>query len=197
MSISSPQAPHWFEKTVEYAFVMRHAPCLTCAVPLDGNHERAADAIFTLENTRWLLIEFKRKASDFSNEEDKFSCYDLAKEALSTAGEHLHFFVYGVLHQDSSQLELAAVRYWQQADTVSMNALLKTQGTDDLEIFWRYLKMLVNEKKSAREGGTGSLEYSLVAAVTEDGRIQTIASLAEVLSLTLIPSNDNTLEFRM
>lgn len=184
--------PHWFEKTVEYAFVMQHAPSLTFAAPLDGNHERAADAIFSIENVRWLLIEFKRKASDFSSEEDKFRCYDLAKVALSTAGEHLHFFVYGALHQDGRQLQLAVARYWQQADNLSMDALLKKQGADDSEIFWRYLKMLVNEKKSAREGGTGGPDYSFVAAVTEDGRIQTIASLAEVLAPTLNPSNDNT-----
>lgn len=197
MPISSAQTPHWFEKTVEYAFVLNHAHDLKCAVPLDGNHERAGDAIFNLENVRWILIEFKRKASDLSTEEEKFICYDLAKEALSTAGEHLHFFVYGVLHQDSRQVEVAAVRYWQQADTVSMDTLLKEQGTDDLESFLDYLKMLGNEKKSAREGGTGGLEYSLVAAVTKDGRIQTIASLAEVLPPTPIPSNDNTQEFRM
>ena len=195
MNGSTLESPHWFEKTVEYAFVLRHAQSLTCAVPLDGNHERAADAIFAVENARWLLIEFKRKASDFSSEEDKFSCYDFAREALSAAGEKLHFFVYGTPHQSAQTLDLEAASYWQQERTLPIDALLKTQGTNEPGVFWSYLKMLVDEKKAERGNQGGGPDFSFVAAVTEEGRIQAIASLSEVL--TPAPTDEPTLELRM
>ena len=47
----------WWEKTVEYLFV-RQAKFLKIA-PLDGNHEKAGDAILRNKNGKYYLVEFK------------------------------------------------------------------------------------------------------------------------------------------
>ncbi|WP_019467619.1 hypothetical protein [Dyella japonica] len=193
MASATPKQLHWFEKTVEYAFVMNHARHLTWATPLDGNHERAADAIFTIEDSKWLLIEFKRAAGDFSSEERKFASHALAKEALSGDGECLHFFVYGTLPSGGRQLELTATPYWKQSPMLSVSELLDTKGTRDREFFWEYLHRLVEQKESA-QGSQGGPDYSLIAAVTNEGHIRAISSLSEIFAPT--PVNEPTFALR-
>jgi len=170
---------HWFEKTVEYAFVMKHAHHLTLASPLDGNHERAADAIFGIQDAKWLLIEFKRGSGDLRSEEDKYSPYQAAKDALSKESEGMHFFVYGVLPPHDDKLQLIAAPYWQRNPLLSIDDLLKNKGCGNSVTFWEYIEKLVAQKSSGKGGGGGP-DYSFIAAVTNGGHIQTVSSLSEV-----------------
>jgi hypothetical protein len=172
--------PHWFEKTVEYAFVMKYARHLRLASPLDGDHERAADAIFAIQNAKWLLIEFKRGSSNLRSEESKYSAYEEAKDALSEESKGMHFFVYGLLPpHNNNELELIAAPYWQQTPPLSIKDLLNNEGSDDPQVFWQYIEKLV-AKKSSGKGGAGGPDFSFIAAVTDGGHIQTVSSLSEV-----------------
>jgi hypothetical protein len=53
----------WWEKTVEYQFVLAtHLRRTSGALfsPFDGEHEQAGDAVFASPENRWVLVEFKR-----------------------------------------------------------------------------------------------------------------------------------------
>jgi hypothetical protein len=69
----------WWEKTVEYEFVMSvsREQGLFLA-PLDGEHEKAGDAVFSSDN-RWVLIEFKKDEASVRTEKGKFVLYDEAR----------------------------------------------------------------------------------------------------------------------
>lgn len=61
----------WWEKTVEYLFVLKHFKNQACIAPLDGLQEKAGDVL--LENSgRWTLIEFKRDIHSLDSEIIKF-----------------------------------------------------------------------------------------------------------------------------
>lgn len=184
---------HWFEKTVEYAFVMKYARHLTLASPLDGDHERAADAIFGIQDAKWLLIEFKRSSSDLGSEEGKYSPYQAAKDALINESKGMHFFVYGVLPPHENELELIAAPYWQRKPLLLIEDLLKHKGCGDPKIFWEYIENLV-AKKSSGNGGGGGPDYSFIAAITDGGHIQTVSSLSEVFPNG--PNPEQTIGYR-
>ena len=61
----------WWEKTVEYLFVVTHFDEDVMLAPLDGNEERLADTIFSKDN-KWVVIEFKRNEKCINEEKDKF-----------------------------------------------------------------------------------------------------------------------------
>ena len=190
MTATAPKEDlHWFEKTVEYAFIIDHARQLAWASPLDGNHERAADAIFAIEGAKFLLIEFKRASGDFGSEEKKFEDYGKAKTALSTSGEDLHFFVFGARSDRGRELDVFAAPYWQHEPRLSVPDLLETKGCRDERSFREYVEKLIELKKKT-EGSQGGPDYSFVAAVTREGEIQAISSLSEVFATE--PSNEHT-----
>ncbi|WP_155641249.1 hypothetical protein [Burkholderia cepacia] len=60
----------FWEKSVEWAFVRNHLPQTIVAAPLDGSHE-LSDALLG-DESRWLLIEFKRRKQDCTSEKKKY-----------------------------------------------------------------------------------------------------------------------------
>ena len=50
---------NWWGKTVEYKFIKEYIDLDSFIAPLDGNEEKAGDAIFG-ENENFILIEFKK-----------------------------------------------------------------------------------------------------------------------------------------
>ncbi len=75
----------WWGKTVEYYFVKKYVELDMLIAPLDGNEEKAADAILSNVDS-WALIEFKRSDSELSNEYKKFNDYESAKLYFSDSG---------------------------------------------------------------------------------------------------------------
>ena len=49
----------WWEKTVEYYFILKCLGDSISIAPLDGHEERGGDAILSSKH-RWILIEFKK-----------------------------------------------------------------------------------------------------------------------------------------
>jgi hypothetical protein len=61
--------PIWWEKTVEYKFVL-DAACnskLSFAAPLSGVQERAGDGVFAADS-KIILVEFKRSFNELDTE---------------------------------------------------------------------------------------------------------------------------------
>ena len=69
----------WWEKTVEYFFILNCVGNYMRVAPLDGKEERAGDAIFSKSNN-WVLIEFKKDKSSLVSEKGKFNDYSAAKQ---------------------------------------------------------------------------------------------------------------------
>lgn len=90
----------WWEKTVEYAFIA-WSKLQFNAAPLDGSQEQAGDTLFSDENNRFFLIEFKRKKDTrcIQQELDKFIDSNEAKQRIRNNQNNIcHFVVYGDGH---------------------------------------------------------------------------------------------------
>lgn len=119
--MSGTQQPKWtwWEKTVEYSFVKRVKFLKTA--PLDGNHEKAGDAILRNKCGRYYLVEFKKGNDNESinREIGKFGYKEPEKlkkfieikysKLISEAG--FHFVIFGSLSPEQ-ELELIARKYW-------------------------------------------------------------------------------------
>jgi hypothetical protein len=121
----------WWEKTVEYIFVLSAVRDHKMFVaPLDGIEELAGDAIFCSKN-KWILIEFKKDKASISDEKLKFEVlyFDKAKIALKDKDAH-HFIVYGKAgllaqsHQHS-HIELCFQTYFSKTIKVTIGDMLQ------------------------------------------------------------------------
>lgn len=210
----------WWEKTVEYQFVLEMADCgRQFLAPLDGKYERAGDTIARMdEGNSWLLIEFKRAKESIEDEKDKYK-EDLeilwGKLQKKWYSHHCHRIIYGVEEKVAggvgSSLGLRSRAYWAQwgySDPETkepkngcLNGFLN--GGVGLTEFTEYVTWLIKQKKTYGKSGGGNLHaenYALVAAVskTENG-VVTCLSLAEfrgVLNLAPSPEHEPSLNIR-
>lgn len=175
----------WWEKTVEYMFAIEQAERGARFAPLDGYHEAAGDLI-TIQNKKWLLIEFKANVAGKGSEAKKISATKLKKfkawrdrdftkdfGPLAT----FHFFVYG--HKDDSGLLLRAEKYIEQDGVIEDVNGLYSRGVSDGKAFDKYVLEFAKHKKKKKRppnsgGGNGGEanppkgpnddpDYSLVA----------------------------------
>lgn len=185
----------WWEKTVEYAFVVAACDDGKCdfVSPLAGKHEKSGgDAVFA-QALKFVLIEFKRSKLEIKTEESLFHNYNEAKSKLQNY-EH-HHFVFGVASASNpKRLELAAETYFGRTRHQSALACLDTGlGKDD---FHSYLKLLYDLKKPDRRGSGGHVSpgaLSTVLGVSKDGKIVSAQSLYEH-SPDLFPVNISELD---
>lgn len=171
----------WWEKTVEYKFVLDFADATGnfFAAPLDGNLETAGDTIFATEN-KWILIEFKRDFPSLNSEEAKFVDYQAAYDKLFTRDTH-HFLVYGKLEPNET-LSLECLTYFSQLGSIALDKLLDYAVTT--EEFFEYIEILNRYKKqsSQRNGSSSSSgSYTNVIGVNSDGNIVATASIEDVV----------------
>jgi hypothetical protein len=165
----------WWEKTVEYSYVMNHMPNATLAVPLDGNHEVVGDAIFA-ECDSWIVIEFKRD-HDCSSENIKYldagesSAKQLRAHYQGAGDTAPHFFVYGVL--DKNELKLEAKKYWSGTGISLLNIF---DEKISYKKFKEYVLTIIDAKKGEATGG-GSGFGSVVGATA--GKVVTSTTIAE------------------
>jgi len=164
----------WWEKTIEYKFIKEFIHLDDFVAPLDGNEEKAGDAIFS-NNNYWVLIEFKKDKSSIASEQDKFENYYEAKKELSEKDTH-HIIVYGKLNKESKNIDLRAQTYFSEKDISQITKTLQYGiGTNE---FKNYLDVFLKYKKGSKvEGGSGG--YSFVAGVTNDGQITKCLTLEE------------------
>lgn len=171
----------WWEKTVEYLFVSLF-PALAegFIAPLDGDQERAGDAIFS-HSDRWLLLEFKKDQSCLRREREKYTNYDEAAQALRDSDSH-HLLVYGYLKADES-LGLSVITYFSQADLAFTDDVLASACTPGE--FWKYIEKIRGFKKQtgsqseSSAEGLGALDYSMVMGVSKDGQATGCTTVSE------------------
>lgn len=166
----------WWEKTVEYFFVQKYVDLKMFIAPLDGDHEKAGDAIFSNVNA-WVLIEFKRDISTINDELNKFTNYQLAKSELEHIGNH-HLIIFGGI--EGGDFELKCKQYFSRNDVEIIDAL--SSGTER-DTFINYLERFVELKKTSKSGAGG---YSFVAGVSNDGSVtkcMKVSEFAEALQL--------------
>jgi hypothetical protein len=166
----------WWEKTVEYKFVMLVASVDKLFLsPLDGSEERAGDAVFSSKN-RWLLIEFKRDKSSVADEKKKFNRYEDARSALSSDDNH-HHIVFGSL-DDAKNLKLLSQTYFSGKGRTLKEML---ESGIPLAKFSSYMKAFTAFKKGSETsgGGINMNDLALVAGVGADNNIVECMSLAE------------------
>jgi hypothetical protein len=168
----------WWEKTVEYQFVLEVASLERLFLaPLDGAQEAAGDSMFSADN-RWVLIEFKKDYQSIVSEQKKFDTYKFAQaQAELGKNDRHHLIVYGSSdrYQSNPKLTLNAQTYFSGLLVRGGTPTVISCGTD-LDYFKTYVKRLVEFKKVVSGGG---LEYSMVAGVATSGAIVECISLSE------------------
>lgn len=185
----------WWEKTVEYAFVQAFMPDFSDGradekrylAPLDGDHEKAGDAIMAI-NTRLVLIEFKRSLGEVNSELEKFPNFPAARRALEGSDRH-HFLVYGVAGK-TSRLDLAVRTYFSGLEVEVKKITAKGKGYNS---FSSYLNKFLKFKNPKGGGGAGEkssgpppddlsgLEYTVVIGIVS-GEPRYAMSLRDFLS---------------
>ncbi len=171
--------PTWWEKTVEYAFVvvLYNNRLIDFAAPLAGRHERsAADGIFGKDNTL-VLIEFKRDVGEIPSELSMFTDYDGAQKALSHYSHH--WIVYG-LGGKEGKFAISARKYFN--DTLKQSVLkIPSKGIGHLE-FIEYLEILNKFKYPDGRGDGGHVSpesMATVLGISPDGTVVGSATLHE------------------
>ncbi len=182
----------WWEKTVEYQFIMTVVPVKNLFLaPLDGKEELIGDAIF-ISKHRWLLIEFKKDHQSINSEIDKFhGRYGEAKEALSSIDEH-HYIIYGKKGIAINRVELCYQTYFSGKPS-NLETLLRS-GKDHVG-FAEYVKQFTHFRKGPLGGdGGGSVfinELTFVAGLNSKNEIVECLSLAEFLSAMEMGAAEN------
>ncbi|MDU9402577.1 hypothetical protein RTH46_08745 [Pseudomonas sp. zfem004] len=143
----------WWEKTVEYDFVIRLANYgqLDFAAPVAGRHERSsADGIFG-KDSKLVLVEFKKDYSEIESEKTIFNDYEAAAAALNRYGHH--WIVYGALTEDD-ELFLANQKYFEPGECcLEVTDILNTGVTHST--FMDYLEKLQSFRIPDARGSGG------------------------------------------
>lgn len=176
------QAAEFWEKTVEYAFVIAasKAAKLDLALPLSGKPERAAgDAIFG-SKALLVLVEFKRGKMQVESEQSLFHDYDKARQSLSGIDSH-HFLVYPAwLQQPTISFNLFAETYFSRVACVGPLDCL-ARGKDPAK-FRSYLDALFSWKVPdgrSSSGQIGAHEMAQVLGVSTEGKLLEVVTLQD------------------
>lgn len=175
--------PIWWEKTVEYLFVLEaeRKVQLKFAAPLSGVQERAGDAIFSSDSTI-VLIEFKRSVNELNSEFDKFVDYEVASEDLAVDDKH-HILVYGsaetTQRSEPPELTLCARQYFSRTDIPTVMNVF-SQGLPEMALREYLAKLLTYKKADGRSSGTvGPESVAAAFGVSSITRTGTSISLSE------------------
>lgn len=168
--------PQWWEKTVEYAFVLQFIKDADNAFPLAGDPETAFGDLLLQAGATFRLIEFKARAANIQDEKRKWGFGDpdtsgkrwqawpgsfqemLACHCpviVAAAGHAAHWLVYGRPH--ASGFDLAAQGYsqasevWPLAGPGSFDALASVCCEDMVA----YLSLLEAVRGDAGVSGQG------------------------------------------
>lgn len=164
----------WWEKTVEYYFIRKYIPEDMILSPLDGEHEKAGDALLS-NNEKWIILEFKKDFESLSSEKKKYKNYDLAKTELSPMDSH-HFLIYGQIN--NNKFSLAGNTYFSDNSVSTIDEIFKA-GKEKKE-FISYLEKLIEHKSKISESSGGSVgSYSFVAGISNNNKVTSCMNLYE------------------
>ncbi|WP_155295363.1 hypothetical protein [Chromobacterium violaceum] len=181
--------PVWWEKTVEYYFVLNHLHGKVIS-PLDGFHEGAGDAILQNQDNKWIIIEFKRNDKCRESEKKKFINWRKAVSELSSQSEH-HFLIYG--KYNSGKFGIGVENYFDPQKKLPSNILDAAICKED---FFKYLSTFLSFKKVKKKdeeaedsdgesgsggssGDVGYIDYSVIFGLDEDGGVITCLGLED------------------
>jgi hypothetical protein len=184
----------WWEKTVEYYFVMQATKERKMVVaPLDGDEERAGDAICCLNN-KWILIEFKKNKQRIVDEKRKFSGTNFsdAKAALMDKDSH-HYIVYGNYQQSPyCRFGLCFQTYFSEKNVKTINEMLRNGS--DIDNFIHYINEYIHYKKPSPGPGSDpsglSVDFMLVAGINNNDCITVCMSLSDFLQINGAENNE-------
>lgn len=154
--------PTWWEKTVEYDFVIRLANygLLDFAAPIAGRHERSSgDGVFGKDN-KLVLVEFKKDYSEIESEKAIFTDYNAATVALNSYGHH--WIVYGVL-TENCELALSNQKYFDPDDYYLDTTDILNTGVRHTT-FMDYLEKLQRFRMADARGSGGRGQAKHVSA---------------------------------
>lgn len=175
--------PPWWEKTVEYAFVLEMQDHFDFAMPLDGVPEKEyGDAIFGSVN-RLILVEFKRHVGSLDSERNKYPDFDTAMETLKKSTSRHHFFVYGE-GSKGQPITLQASGYLERNPVALLEMF---DAAIDLEAFQAYAADLARLRNATDdEGGEtiGAHHMSRVFGLAAEKRAKSGAKSA-IVSMSL------------
>lgn len=154
--------PTWWEKTVEYNFVIRLASHgrLDFAAPIAGRHERSSgDGVFGKDN-KLILVEFKKDYSEIESEKTIFTDYEAATAVLNSYDHH--WIVYGVI-TESGELDLWNQRYFEPEEYYLDTTDILNTGVEHTT-FMDYLDKLQSFRIPDARGSGGSDQARHVSA---------------------------------
>lgn len=176
----------WWEKTVEYAFVLDTKKSFNFAAPLAGQYERAGDGIFA-RGSKLVLIEFKRNRAALASEHEKFRDFKSAAALLEKDDAH-HFVVYGdeVTQQEgrAAQLDLVAQTYFSSDKVIEVDRIFDNGiGIDAFNSYLeKFLKLKLDDGRST--GTVGPTAYASVFGLSPEKELKSV-SMEEYLVLEL------------
>lgn len=174
----------WWEKTVEYKFVLDAARDrgLDFAVPLAGIQESAGDGIFSAD-AKIILVEFKRSSHELVTESDKFISYETAANELSSQDGH-HFLIYGECPAKGGlTLQLRACTYFSRV-YVQNSVDVLSKGLEPTAFKEYLVKLLAQKKVDGRSSGTVDPE-SVASAFGVSPRGAEAVSLSEYCRIAM------------
>jgi hypothetical protein len=173
----------WWEKTVEYQFVIDSTKNrkLTFAAPLSGKEESAGDGIFG-ENSRIILIEFKKSKEELDSEKDKFTDYESAESELREK-DAFHFLLYGKISSERTKLETCACNYFSRREIQNPEKVFN-YGTEP-DTFNDYLRRIIELKKSDGRGGSSNPLDSNASVIGVSTQGVTSISLRDYIQTTM------------
>lgn len=180
----------WWEKTVEYAFIA-WSKLQFNAAPLDGSQEQAGDTLFSDENNRFFLIEFKRKKDTrcIQQELDKFIDSNEAKQRIRNNQNNIcHFVVYGDIYHINNKFGLFFNFYADfienKQQCASANSfqndfsLFKNYALNPTD-FFEYIRFFCSLKEGKDLYESSGSPFANILVATTDG---TFLSLDELIS---------------
>lgn len=210
---NSTEKYKWWEKSVEYKFIAEvvNSKSFTLLMPLDGEEEKIGDAVFA-KDSQYVIVEFKRKLSDFSSEYKKYKTDDdssgkdnfkLAKAALQkiACGQH-HLLVSGVLSDETEpSLSLKFYEYLscdnKKTCTELPGLMAAVEGGIEKELFDEYVLCLSTWKTKTSETGSeqqgsGSVGLTVEAVVVGIGKsgmctIEALDTYTQLIKLEIAP----------
>lgn len=200
MDSNRDEALIWWEKTVEYQFVIEILTKINngaAFAPLDGNQEKAGDLLFTNDKYKFLIIEFKRdnKKGTKETEKGKYSNFESTKNLLENKGKG-HYVIFGELEEKNLVLKYS--KYWlflsNENDSLKSNNNWTNIDYFNKGDFFCYVNKLINakNKKPIQSGGSSDTKNSTsaedlksVVMICSGGKIKQVANLHDIEEIVL------------
>ena len=179
----------WWEKTVEYQFVLDNYQKFSLIAPLDGNHEKGTSDTIAGQDNKFILIEFKRDASSQQAEFAKFQKRnpDKTKDNILTEFQKCllhkcHFIIYAQLEE--SRLKLYYQNYLDYLNSNSEENSYKSydemfEYAVGITDFLAYLDKLQQSRNGSDGKDASSSSFANVLVLDNKGNCQTITEFQQ------------------